>query len=72
MNLFLLDKMHGKPVHNELLVLSRSALEACQLHKLFDAPLVAKAVGFEGKVGFIEDLAVRGSLEARLHQFPGI
>eukprot|EP00913_Durusdinium_trenchii_P032371 g30309.t2 len=54
--------MHGKPVHNELLVLSRSALEACQLHKLFDAPLVAKAVGFEGKVGFIEDLAVRGCL----------
>lgn len=40
----------------------RSALEACQLHKLFDAPLVAKAVGFEGKVGFIEDLAVRGCL----------
>jgi len=40
----------------------RSALEASGLLKFFDAPLVAKAVGFEGKAGFIEDLALRGCL----------
>ena len=40
----------------------RSALEAANLANLFDAPLVAKAVGFEGKVGFLEDLALRGCL----------
>lgn len=40
----------------------RSALEASDLAKFFDAPLVAKAVGFEGKAGFIEDLALNGCL----------
>mmetsp|Transcript_5168 Transcript_5168/g.12311 ORF Transcript_5168/g.12311 Transcript_5168/m.12311 type:complete len:399 (-) Transcript_5168:205-1401(-) len=40
----------------------RSALEASGLLKFFDAPLVAKAVGFEGKAGFIEDLALKGCL----------
>lgn len=40
----------------------RSALEAAGLNELFDAPLVGKAVGFEGKAGFIEELAQKGSL----------
>eukprot|EP00439_Symbiodinium_sp_Y106_P052791 s2902_g7.t1 len=35
---------------------------ASGLLKFFDAPLVAKAVGFEGKAGFIEDLALKGCL----------
>lgn len=40
----------------------RGALEASGLGKYFDAPLVAKAVGFEGKAGFIEELAQKGCL----------
>jgi len=40
----------------------RGALEASGLSKYFDAPLVAKAVGFEGKAGFIEELAQKGCL----------
>lgn len=40
----------------------RSALDAAELSKFFDAPLVGKAVGFEGKAGFIEDLALNGCL----------
>merc|ERR1719401_1580813 len=38
---------------------------------LFDAPIVAKAVGFEGKVGFIQDLARRGSLRRPGDRRPG-
>eukprot|EP00930_Biecheleria_cincta_P033307 TRINITY_DN23069_c0_g1_i1.p1 TRINITY_DN23069_c0_g1~~TRINITY_DN23069_c0_g1_i1.p1 ORF type:complete len:423 (-),score=71.14 TRINITY_DN23069_c0_g1_i1:266-1534(-) len=40
----------------------RGALDASGLTKYFDAPLVAKAVGFEGKAGFIEELAQKGCL----------
>lgn len=40
----------------------RSALDAAELSKFFDAPLVGKAIGFEGKAGFIEDLALNGCL----------
>lgn len=40
----------------------RAALDAAGLANLFDAPLVAKAIGFEGKAGFIEELAQKGFL----------
>eukprot|EP00931_Biecheleriopsis_adriatica_P079786 TRINITY_DN53136_c0_g1_i1.p1 TRINITY_DN53136_c0_g1~~TRINITY_DN53136_c0_g1_i1.p1 ORF type:complete len:412 (-),score=66.84 TRINITY_DN53136_c0_g1_i1:32-1267(-) len=40
----------------------RGALEASGLAKYFDAPLVPKAVGFEGKAGFVEELAQKGCL----------
>ena len=35
----------------------RSALDAAELSKFFDAPLVGKAVGFEGKAGALDALA---------------
>lgn len=40
----------------------RDALGAASLEKYFDAPVLGKAVGFEGKVGFIEDMAREGIL----------
>jgi len=40
----------------------RDSLAAAGLEKLFDAPVLGKAVGFEGKVGFIDDMARDGAL----------
>jgi len=40
----------------------RSSLDVAGLADFFDGPLVARAVGFEGKVGFIEELAKKGGL----------
>mmetsp|Transcript_25177 Transcript_25177/g.57893 ORF Transcript_25177/g.57893 Transcript_25177/m.57893 type:complete len:624 (-) Transcript_25177:173-2044(-) len=40
----------------------RGALEAVQLLDLFDGPMLFKAVGLEGKAGFIEELCTDGSL----------
>mmetsp|Transcript_30733 Transcript_30733/g.56178 ORF Transcript_30733/g.56178 Transcript_30733/m.56178 type:complete len:627 (+) Transcript_30733:97-1977(+) len=40
----------------------RGALEAVQLLDLFDGPMLFKAVGLEGKAGFIEELCTEGSL----------
>jgi len=40
----------------------RCALSEAGLLELFDGPIVAKAVGFEGKAGFIEELVRTGSL----------
>lgn len=40
----------------------RDALQAASLDSLFDAPIVGKAVGFEGKAGFIEELSQSGAL----------
>jgi len=39
-----------------------SALEAAGLAGLFDAPVLGKAVGFDGKAGFIEEMARKGTL----------
>eukprot|EP00929_Paragymnodinium_shiwhaense_P014899 TRINITY_DN122889_c0_g1_i1.p1 TRINITY_DN122889_c0_g1~~TRINITY_DN122889_c0_g1_i1.p1 ORF type:complete len:571 (-),score=70.29 TRINITY_DN122889_c0_g1_i1:122-1750(-) len=39
-----------------------SSLEAAGLSAFFDGPIVCRAVGFEGKVGFIEELARKGNL----------
>jgi len=41
----------------------RGALESAALAPLFDGPIVAKAVGFEGKAGFIEELVCSGALQ---------
>jgi phosphoglycolate phosphatase-like HAD superfamily hydrolase len=41
----------------------RSALQASGLAQFFDGPLVAKAVGFEGKAGFIKELVQTGDLQ---------
>jgi len=38
------------------------ALESAALLELFDGPVLCKAVGLEGKAGYIEDLVLRGSL----------
>mmetsp|Transcript_4938 Transcript_4938/g.10902 ORF Transcript_4938/g.10902 Transcript_4938/m.10902 type:complete len:619 (-) Transcript_4938:133-1989(-) len=40
----------------------RGALEDTQLLDLFDGPMLFKAVGLEGKAGFIEELCTKGSL----------
>jgi hypothetical protein len=40
----------------------RNALQAAGLYDYFDGPVVGKAVGLEGKVGFIEELALAGRL----------
>lgn len=40
----------------------RDALQAASLDSLFDAPIVGKAIGFEGKAGFIEEMAQSGAL----------
>mmetsp|Transcript_17733 Transcript_17733/g.56139 ORF Transcript_17733/g.56139 Transcript_17733/m.56139 type:complete len:415 (+) Transcript_17733:89-1333(+) len=40
----------------------RSALQEAGLEEFFDGPIIAKAVGFEGKAGFIEDLVRMGGL----------
>merc|ERR1719272_71631 len=39
-----------------------NALECAGLRELFDGPLTAKAVGLEGKAGFIEEICRRGCL----------
>lgn len=39
------------------------ALEVAGLRDFFDGPLVAKAVGLEGKAGFIEEICRRGCLD---------
>jgi len=39
-----------------------SALRAAKIRDLFDGPVLAKAVGLEGKAGFIEDLCMQGGL----------
>jgi len=44
----------------------RNALEVAGLAELITGPIVGKAVGLEGKVGFIEDLALAGSLSPLL------
>lgn len=49
----------------------RDALLAGGLAGFFDAPIVAKAIGFEGKVGFIQDLARRGALRRPGDKRPG-
>jgi FMN phosphatase YigB (HAD superfamily) len=49
----------------------RDALSASGLSACFDAPILGKAVGFEGKVGFIQDLARRGSLRRPGDRRPG-
>jgi phosphoglycolate phosphatase-like HAD superfamily hydrolase len=41
----------------------RNCLQAAGLSEFFTGPIVGKAVGLEGKVGFIEDLVVSGRLE---------
>lgn len=38
------------------------ALESASLRELFDGPILCKAVGFEGKAGYIEEVLARGSL----------
>jgi len=38
------------------------ALECAGLRELFDGPLIAKAIGLEGKAGFIEEICRRGCL----------
>lgn len=40
----------------------RECLEAADLARVFDGPIVGKALGFEGKAGFIADLEQSGSL----------
>jgi len=40
----------------------RDALQAAGLSAHFEAPVVGKAVGFEGKAGIIDDLARKGTL----------
>eukprot|EP00927_Polykrikos_kofoidii_P033517 TRINITY_DN28344_c0_g1_i1.p1 TRINITY_DN28344_c0_g1~~TRINITY_DN28344_c0_g1_i1.p1 ORF type:complete len:422 (-),score=44.19 TRINITY_DN28344_c0_g1_i1:109-1374(-) len=40
----------------------RDALAGAGLEDIFDAPIVGKAVGFEGKAGFIEDMIRKGAL----------
>mmetsp|Transcript_145534 Transcript_145534/g.362879 ORF Transcript_145534/g.362879 Transcript_145534/m.362879 type:complete len:330 (+) Transcript_145534:92-1081(+) len=49
----------------------RDALLAGGLLAYFNAPIIAKAVGFEGKIGFINDLARRGSLRHPGDRRPG-
>ena len=45
----------------------RSALDAAELSKFFDAPLVGKAVGFEGKAGALDALdALAGQWQGML------
>jgi FMN phosphatase YigB (HAD superfamily) len=41
----------------------RAALAEAGLEEMFDLPIVAKAVGFAGKAGFIEEMATEGPLE---------
>jgi len=40
----------------------RNALDAAGLSEFFTGPVVGKAVGLEGKAGFIQELALSGSL----------
>lgn len=40
----------------------RTALQAAGLSEFFTGPVVGKAVGLEGKVGFVEELATSGGL----------
>lgn len=49
----------------------RDALAAGGLLEFFDGPIIGKAVGFEGKVGFIQDLARRGLLRRPGDRRPG-
>lgn len=46
-----------------------NALEAAGLAGLFDAPVLGKAIGFDGKAGFIEDMARKGTLCSPKHRF---
>lgn len=39
-----------------------NALDGAGLRELFDGPLIAKAIGLEGKAGFIEEICRRGCL----------
>merc|ERR1719387_1480500 len=41
----------------------RDALGAADLQALWNGPIVGKAVGLNGKVGFIEELVHRGKLQ---------
>jgi hypothetical protein len=41
----------------------RGALDSAALASLFDGPIIGKAVGFDGKAGFIEDLVCSGALQ---------
>jgi len=45
-----------------------TALTKAGLRELFDGPIVAKALGFEGKAGFIEDLCASEAALAHLGQ----
>jgi len=49
----------------------RDALGAGGLASFFEAPIVGKAIGFEGKVGFIQDMARRGVLRRPGERRPG-
>jgi len=49
----------------------RDALAAGGLTSFFDAPIIGKAVGFEGKAGYIRDLAQQGSLRRPGDRRPG-
>jgi len=41
----------------------RSALEGAKMSDIFGGPLISRAVGFEGKAGFIEEAVTIGSLK---------
>lgn len=49
----------------------RDALAAGGLTSFFDAPIIGKAIGFEGKAGYIHDLARQGSLRRPGDRRPG-
>eukprot|EP00405_Crypthecodinium_cohnii_P010551 CAMPEP_0206432044 /NCGR_PEP_ID=MMETSP0324_2-20121206/7694_1 /ASSEMBLY_ACC=CAM_ASM_000836 /TAXON_ID=2866 /ORGANISM="Crypthecodinium cohnii, Strain Seligo" /LENGTH=286 /DNA_ID=CAMNT_0053898025 /DNA_START=44 /DNA_END=905 /DNA_ORIENTATION=+ len=49
----------------------RDALEGAGLLYHFEAPIIGKAMGFEGKIGFIQDLARRGLLRKPGDRRPG-
>jgi len=50
----------------------RDALGAGGLEAFFEAPIVGKAIGFEGKVGFIQDMARKGVFRRPGEMRPGL
>mmetsp|Transcript_21650 Transcript_21650/g.50500 ORF Transcript_21650/g.50500 Transcript_21650/m.50500 type:complete len:610 (-) Transcript_21650:105-1934(-) len=48
-----------------------AALRAAELRELFNGPVRGKAVGFEGKAGFIKEMCARGALEHLGHDGTG-
>ena len=53
--IFLPVPRHGFGTRPRAKLVTIGALESAALAPLFDGPIVAKAVGFEGKAGFIEE-----------------